>query len=200
MKVTDVVNEIELVGDQSFPLEKIKTILAKSRPSGMLDNEFVINYLEHNNNRVIILTDDDKNIAAFAGFQSWNNGKVWQAKNAETFAPYKGRALVARIYKFAKESLKQSIQSDVEQTVAGRTLWTKTLPSIGLKPMIFDTSTERVIDPAEFDLSKLYSDVTTPESIRYSWIIETYDRYSSTSLLEEDSILLPLTGLWKTKL
>ena len=191
------ITEIELVGPQSFPIEKIEQYFSISTPQGKLD-DFVVSYLEHDNQRVLILSDLDKKIAAFAAFEMWNNGRVWQAKNAETFRPYKGRALVAKIYKYVKDTMHKSIQSDSTQSYGGIVLWCKSLPALGLKPMIFDTKTERIIDPdtSDIDVYSVCKD-NDPTQWRYTWILERFDHYPSQNLLLEDSLLLPITGMWK---
>ena len=192
------INEIERVTDQNFPIDVVKYYLSISSPKGMLDNKFLINYLEQGNTRGIILTDEERNVAAYAGFDVRINGKIWQARNAQTYAPYIGQALVARIYKLVKETYKKSIQSDTEQSDAGMKLWSKTLPGLGMKPMIFDTKTERIINPENFDLSLMYPEVadTDPIQWRYTWILERFDHYPSQNLMNEDSLLMPYTGLW----
>ncbi len=192
------ITEIELVGDQSFSLSKIKYFLSLSTPYGGTLAGFNVNYLEQGNQRVIILTDINNEIAAFASFEIWNNGKVWQSRNAESFNRFKGNALVAKIYCFVKNTLHKSLQSDTEQSYAGRKLWVKTLPSLGLHPMIFDTKTERIIDPAtsDIDVYAIYDD-NDPTQWRYTWIVERNDHYPSQNLLTENSLLMPVTGLWK---
>lgn len=188
-------HEIEQVPAQDFPKEIIEKYLERSTPIGNLE-EFTINYLEHGSQRVLILTDIDSNVAAYAGFASRLNGRVWQAKNAQTYSPFNGRALVAKIYKVVKEQLHKSIQSDTEQSISAIKLWTKTLPNLGLKPMVFDTETERIISPDRFDLALMYPVSDSASKVRYTWILERHDHYPSQNLLTEDSLLLPVTGMW----
>jgi len=198
MKIT----EIELVGDQNWDVEQVKKILAVSTPYGGVIDNLNVNYAEFDNQRSIILTNDQQDIAAFASFEIWNNGKVWQAKNCQSYPPYQSQNLIVKIYVFVKNVLHKSIQSDSEQSYGGKKLWCKSLPEFGMNPMIFDTKTERIIDPASVpDIDSLmYPNSPDANNImpwRYTWIIEHRDHYPSQNLVIENSLLLPIQGLWK---
>jgi hypothetical protein len=189
------IDEIELVNiGQSFPVSKVKEYLAKSSPNGMLEN-FVVNYVESGNHRGIILTDSENNIAAYVSFVVRLNGRVWQAKNAVSYPPYQGQALVGKLYKMVKQDLKQSIQSDTEQTVDGMKLWTKTLPSLGLLPKVYDTETGHILEPGQAH-NLMYPQQGSPVEHRYTWILERNDHYPEQNLLSEASLLMPYHGLW----
>lgn len=189
------INEIELVGDQDFSIDKVKYYLSLSSPINTLE-KFVLYYLEQNDDRVLILVDDDKNIAAYTMFKIWNNGKVWQARNAQTFSPYKGQQLAGKLYRYVKEVLHKSIQSDTEQSQSARQLWINTLPSLGLKPMIFDTKTELVLDPSDHPHIDVYRQYGDSRDFQYTWIIEHRDHYPQQNLLSEHSLAMPVQGLW----
>lgn len=189
------INEIDLINNQSFPKEGVEMWLKKSTPYGKLEN-FIVNYIEVDNQRGIVLTDDNNQIAAYAGFVVRLNGKVWQAQNAMSYPPYQGQALVGKIYKMVKDEFKKSIQSDVQQTKDGAKLWTRTLPGLGLKPMIFDTETERIIDPATTKINMYPTSGSIDAKWRYTWILETNNHYPSQNLLAEGSLLMPYKGLW----
>ena len=94
-----------------------------------------------------------------------------------------------------KEELKISIQSDTQQTTSGMKLWTKTLPSLGMKPMIFDTETDRIIDPAVTKID-MYPKGSINKKWRYTWILERFDHYPEQNLLAEGSLLMPYVGIW----
>jgi hypothetical protein len=195
-------DEILRISTQDFPIRKVKHLLSFTKDGyGFIDN-LVVNYAESSDHRIIILTDKNKEIAAYAGFISRMNGKVWQAKNLSTYGEYKGNKLSAKIYKYVKEIMKKSIQSDIEQSPGAVILWTKTLPEIGLNPKIFDTETEYVIDNSNEvvynrAMQKLYSnDDTDPDKYRYTWILEKNDYYAEHSILKEEHLLLPQTGIW----
>jgi hypothetical protein len=182
---------------QSFPINKVKEFLSRSSPNGMLDN-FVVNYAESGNHRGIILTDSENienTIAAYAGFVVRLNGRVWQSKNAVSYDPYRGQALVGKIYKMVKEQFGKSIQSDTEQTLDGMKLWTKTLPSLGLVPMGYDTQTGHVIEPEQAK-KLMYPQQGTDTEHRYTWILESNDHYPEQNILAEGSLLMPYQGLW----
>lgn len=202
--LVDVKNGIELLGscvnrnslNQGFSINTTKQALSVSTPYGSLE-EFNVNYVESGNDRIFILTDLDNNIAAFAGFRIWNNGKVWQARNAETFVPYKGKALVGKIYRLVKNQMHKSIQSDATQTHSARKLWSITLPKLGLVPMIFDTKTEKIFAPNEHPEIDIYQQHNDNRDYHYTWIIERSDHYPDQNLLKEDnSLLFPVQGLW----
>jgi hypothetical protein len=188
------INEIELVGDQTFSLSTAEHYLSMASPLGVA-GEFTVYYAEFDDARVAMFVDDKKQVAAYAGFHSRLNGKVWMARHAQVFPPYEGKNLMGKLYKYVKETLKKSIQSDIYQTYAGKKLWTTTLPALGLHPMIFDTKTEHIIDPKTSNIN-VYPGDDDSEVQRYCWILEKYDHYPEQNILRENSILSPYTGLW----
>ena len=193
-----MIDEIELIGAQDFAKSTVERYLGLASPRGTMD-QFVVNYAEFPAGDVIqiaiILTDDHDQIAAYAGFVSRLNGRVWQARHAQTYAPYQGQALIGKLYQHIKQQWHKSIQSDDVQTTAGRKLWTKTLPSLGLRPMIFDTETEQILDPNTSSVD-IYSASDSVDVARYIWILEKFDRYPEQNLLVEGSLLMPVRGLW----
>lgn len=189
------INEIEMIGDVEFPYGEAEKRLALASPMGMFDHQFMLYFAERGNIRMLFLVDDDKRIAAIATFASRINGKVWQSKNVATYDPYKGQQLAGKLYKYAKEKLRKSLQSDIEQTWSGRKLWTKTLPALGLQPMIFDTTTERIADPNVTAID-VYPDDSSPDLHRYCWILERNDHYPDQNLMNEGSLLMPYYGMW----
>jgi hypothetical protein len=189
------IDEIELVNiGQSFPKDHVQQFLDGSSPNGRLD-DFVVNYRESGNHRGIILTDSQGDIAAYVGFVVRLNGRVWQAKNAVVYEPYKGQGLVGRVYRMVKQHMGQSIQSDTEQTTDGMRLWTRTLPSLGLHPMIYDAETGHVLSP-EQGQHLIYPQSGSGNQHRYTWILERHDHYPEQNLLLEESLLMPLKNLW----
>lgn len=196
------VDEILRISTQNFPIRNVGQLLAKTSDGyGQID-DLTVNYLESANERIIILTDKEKNIAAFAGFISRMNGRVWQAKNLQTYNSYKGKQLGAKIFKYVKTEMKKSIQSDLEQSPSAEILWTKTLPSYGLTPKIFDTESGYIIDQSnqlayQNALSKMYtSNETDPEKFKYTWVLEQSDHYPTQNILKENQLLMPYRGLW----
>jgi len=197
-----IIDEIELIAmnQNSFSINHIKNLLYQSVPDGELEG-FIVHYLEKGDVRCISLTDNTNNqtsdIAAFAGFQVRSNGRVWQGKNVIVYHKYKGQQLAGKIYKFVKEHYKKSIQSDTEQTIDGQTLWVKTLPSLGLKPMIYDNETGYTIDPTKTNIQMYHTSNSTDQSkFRYTWIIEKSDYYKERNMLQENKIIMPIRYLW----
>ena len=196
------IDEILRISTQDFPLHKVKQLLKLTKDGyGNVDN-LVVNYVEDGDQRIIILTDSNKTIAAYAGFISRMNGRVWQAKNLQTYNEYIGHQLGAKIYKYVKEVMKKSIQSDIEQSPSAEKLWTKSLPDVGLYPKIFDCESQYVIDKSNLEaynnaLKKLYTnDDTDPDKFKYTWILEQSDHYPEQNILKENQLLMPYTGLW----
>ena len=189
------IQEIELVSiGNSFPQNIVSRHLETASPIGKIE-EFTVYYKENNDQRIVILADSSNDVAAFAGFRTRLNGKVWQARNAASYTPYTGRGLVGKLYLFVKEQLKKSIQSDSEQTVDGAKLWTNTLPRLGLSPKIYDTETGHIIDPTANNID-VYPVQGSANQYRYTWILEKFDHYPDQNLLTEDSLLMPYKGLW----
>jgi hypothetical protein len=198
------VDEILRISTQDFPINKVKQLMKFTKDGYGTIDDLIVNYAESGDDRIIILTDNKNNIAAFAGFISRLNGRVWQAKNLQTYGEYIGKKLGASIYKHVKQVLKKSIQSDIEQSPSAEILWTMSLPSVGLSPKIFDSETEYIIDQTNMAaynnaVEKIYtSDDTDPEKFRYTWILEHSDHYPSQNILKENQLLLPYTGFWYT--
>lgn len=198
------INELLRISTQNLPLRKVKQILKLTKDGYGNIDDLTVNYLEEGDQRIIVLTDKTGSIAAFAGFISRMNGRVWQAKNLQTYNQYRGNNLGAKIFSYVKNSFKKSIQSDIEQSPSAEILWTVTLPKLGMNPKIFDTNTEYVIDqtnPSAYSsaLEKLYTvDDTDPDKFRYTWILEKSDHYSVNSILKENQLLLPYKGFWYT--
>lgn len=197
MKITEILR----ISTQDFPIRGVEKLLKLTKDGYGYIDDLTVNYVESGDDRIIVLTDNEK-IAAFAGFISRLNGRVWQAKNLQTYGDYRGKNLGAKIYKFVREVFKKSIQSDIEQSPSAEILWTKTLPKLGMSPKIFDTETEYVIDKTNSNaysvaLSKMYtSDDSDQERYRYTWILEKFDNYNENSILKENGMLMPYTGIW----
>lgn len=198
------ISEILRISTQNFPLRSVGKLLAMAKDGYGVIDELAVNYLENSDHRIIILVDKSNNIAAYAGFISRMNGRVWQAKNLQTYGTFQGQQLGAKIFKYVKDVMKKSIQSDIEQSPSAEKLWAKTLPSLGLHPKLFDTDTEYVIDqsnqPAyQNALQKMYTaNDADPEKYRYTWILEKFDKYPEQNILVEGGLLMPYTGFWHT--
>lgn len=209
-------DEILRVPPQSFPKEKVEEYLKDSiaNKGGPFqfpyESELSYYFVGYDTGtKVLILTDDDKNIAGFSGFISRMNDTVWQAKNVEVYPPFNGKNLAAKMYKFVKNNIGKSIQSDVEQSVKGEKIWTQSLLKIGLEPKIFDTEREQIIDPKiapneyKYARENIYiDDSSNPIAKRFTWILEnrteTYPKgYTDTCILREGKgHLMPYKGIF----
>ena len=196
------IDEILRISTQDFPIRQVAKLLAMTKDGYGWIDELNVNYHESGDQRIIILTDRANNIAAFAGFISRNNGRVWQAKNLQTYGAFKGNQLGAKIFKYVRSDMKKSIQSDIEQSPSAEILWTKTLINIGLNPKIFDTKTDYIIDQTNQKMyqnavNKMYtSDDSDADKYRYTWILEHSDHYQEQNILSEESLLMPYRGVW----
>ena len=197
------IDEILRISTQDFPERKVRDLLKHTKDGYGTIDDLTVNYVESGDDRIIVLTNG-KEIAAYTGLISRMNGRVWQMKNLQTYGEYIGNQLGAKIIKFIKQNFKKSIQSDIEQSLSAEKLWTKTLPSLGIYPKIFDTETEYIIDksnPSAYQVAmeKLYTNNEhDPDKFRYTWILEHSDHYSEHSILKENQLLMPYTGIWYT--
>jgi len=210
------IDEILRVPPQSFPKEEVEKYLKHSVANDggpfqfPYESELSYYFVGYDTgNKVIILTDTDKNIAAFSGFTSRMNDTVWQAKNVAVYPPFNGKNLAAKMYLFVKKDIGKNIQSDVEQSADGERIWTKSLPKIGLQPKIFDTEREQIIDPVIAPTEYAYArgniyidDSTNPVARRFTWILENrtenYPKgYTDTCVLREGiGHLMPYKGIF----
>jgi hypothetical protein len=190
MKIT----EIEKVsGVQPFSVEQVKKILNLTNPKGELD-QFTVNYVEDRGQHFVVLTDQSGQISAYAGFVQRPNN-IWQARNAQSFAPYTGQALVGKIYNMVNQVWRHRLMSDLRQSEDSVKLWSKTLPGLGLKPMMMDVQTSMIDKP---DLNKLYPD-NELEQGNYCWILDPSNRYPDQNLVESGyTLIMPLMGIWFT--
>jgi len=164
-------------------LNYVRDLLSKSHNTGQTIDGLRLYALNIGIELAIILYDvENDRIAAFAGFYHAPHIRenLWQAKTVQTFSPYKGKALVGKIYKFCKEELDMSIQSDFSQSQSGEKLWTKILPNLGLNPKIIDMNTF-IVYPNDGKIN-VYDNTE-----RYCWIIEYNDSYRN--YIRENTIL-----------
>lgn len=174
---------------EMFPIETARERLNQATKMNKTIDGFQVYKLNNKNVHMIILADNNNEPAALAGFVERIND-LWQVANAVTFNPYKGKALVAKIYQMVMKDFGKNIQSDVEQGTEGARLWTKTLPSLGFKPMIYDSTSGYIIDPANTDTNVYHNE-------RYTWIIQRDNYYNlDRDLLKENNILMPLRAFW----
>jgi hypothetical protein len=199
------IDEILLVPEQNFDKKEISKHLLNSKkfadkfPYDPLN--FDVNYQNNGKEVIIILTDND-DIVAFAGF-SVISASLWQGRNIQVYESYLGRNIAANLIKFVKNDIGVNIQSDIRQSQSGKKLWTEKLQTVGIHPKIFDTETNHIIDkninPTAYDnsLSKIYTtDPLSPDKFKYTWILEHNDQYPDQNILKENSLLMPLYGLW----
>jgi len=182
--------EIEMMPVQQFsPNEIIKWL-----PHATLQDQHIngceIYLLDKDGSRLIAAWDDEsKKLAAFALFvnQPQIRARLWTAKNAETFTGYSGKLLTAGLYKYCKQTLGMTIQSDMQQSPGSKQLWTKSLPTSGLYPKVLDTETNLVMNTRDIDP---YID----NNLRYCWIIESNDQYSNQ--IPKGSMLQPYNRIY----
>ena len=194
------IDEIQLINlpDAVFLKQDAADLLHKSEKIGKIKN-LDLYYLKQHNHIVFVLANENNDIAAYSSFIERAN-QVWQEAGMRTYPPFKGQQLIGNLYKFIKERLYKSLQSDQQHTDSAKHLWTHTLPSLGLNPYIYDSQTAKIIDPKNNKYGiEVYPDssgLTLAELWRYMWIINSGDYYRETDILSEDSILMPWRGLW----
>jgi hypothetical protein len=187
--------EIELVSGQKFDIDQVKQILQHCDRADDDTIEGLQCWMGINGReRYVVLTDDAQNIAAYAGFYAIESHR-WQAKNAQVYTGFTGRALAAKIYRELFDS-GVSILSDVFQSTDGKKLWCSTLPKLGLKPMVWDSESEEIYTPDQIGVNQIYSTDSTIMH-RYCWILDHH--LPEQNLVYEGKLLLPLSGLWYTR-
>jgi len=168
-------SEIIRVPDQNFDVNEIKNKIENSHILPYKIDGYQLYSTVVGIRTIISLVDEEVNdIAAFAIFiqRPDRMENLWQAKHVQTEKNYKGKKLVGKIYKFCIEHLNWTIQSDFEQIEAGKILWTKILPSLGLIPKILDMKTQWVY-PNDGGI-----DVYNGNK-RYCWVLNFYGTYSN---------------------
>jgi len=192
-------DEIIKLPDQDIPYGEVLDKLEVSNPRGTLE-QFTVNYAEDRRKCWVILTDSGE-MAAFAGFIISDDGWSLQNDSMLTMPKYRGMNLMAKLFKFIKEEWSMSIYSDYRMTQSGYTVWTAGLPKLGLSPMIIDTETEQIIDPkSEYAKSlPLFASSMAPNSDRYIFMMERYDRYPRQNIINEGHSSIPLKGIFEMK-
>jgi len=188
-----LLSEIERFPAQNFDYNIAKSMFDKSYELNYRINGFKLySYVDNIMTTFFLFDAQNKKIAAFASFIHRPDIRMslWQAKNSETFSPYQGNMLVGKIYKFCKEQLEWSIQSDIEQTPAGENLWKSILPKLGLYPKVIDLDTHIVYSTKpDNEIYGMFQN--------YCWILESKDYYRN--LVEEGSIMFLRNNYYVTK-
>jgi hypothetical protein len=167
------IKEIIEVPDQKYPPDIVQEIWDKSTFTGEVIDGLDVYFYATASNAFITLAKD-KEIAAIARFLVKAEERIWQAKRVQTRPNFKGRNLAAKMYIFVRDMLEQQVQSDDQQTASGATLWTRTLPSLGEHPEIYDTTAKAPISRGSAAwkdaIKQMYS--TDPiAGAKYTWIL-----------------------------
>ena len=184
------VTEIEITPEQQFGQNHILQRLHLATQQKHLIDGFQIYLYDENNTRLVAAWDDiNKQLVAAAVFQHMPKlrSRLYVAKNIEVFPQYQGKQLAGKLYKYCIEFLNMTIQSDMWQSASAKSLWTKTLPALGLQPQILDTTTMRTFAPDKIDPYK-------NNNHRYCWILEAHDNYPNN--LSEHSLIQPYRGIY----
>lgn len=186
--------EIERVGGQNFPIENVERILQHCEHEDGDSIDGLDLWMGRNGNeRYIVLVGPNNKIASFAGFVTINNHR-WQVKNAQSYGGFTGRRLIAKIYKELFDG-GISILSDFQQSSGAEHIWCS-LPSMGLKPLVWDSESEEIYNIEQIGMDKIYSN-DPGVMYRYCWILDHY--VPKQNLVYEGKMLMPLKGLWYTK-
>ena len=184
------VTEIEITPEQQFPQDHILQRLQLATQQKNLIDGLEIYLYDENHTRLIAAWDDkNKQLAAAVVFQHMPKlrSRLYVAKNTEVFPQYQGQRLSGKLYKYCCEVLDMTIQSDMWQSASAKSLWTKTLPALGLHPQILDTTTNRTFSPDKIDPYK-------NNNHRYCWILEAHDNYPNH--ISEQSLIQPYRGIY----
>jgi hypothetical protein len=184
------VTEIEITPEQQFGQDHILQRLQLATQQKNLIDGFEIYLYDENHTRLIAAWDDkNKQLAAAVVFQHMPKlrSRLYVAKNTEVFPQYQGQRLSGKLYKYCCEVLDMTIQSDMWQSASAKSLWTKTLPALGLHPQILDTTTNRTYSPDKIDPYK-------NNNHRYCWILEAHDNYPNH--ISEQSLIQPYRGIY----
>jgi hypothetical protein len=184
------VTEIAITPEQQFGQDHILQVLHLATQQKNLIHGFEIYIYDENDTRLIAAWDNkNKQLAAAAVFQHMPKlrSRLYVAKNIEVFPQYQGQRLAGKLYKYCCEVLDMTIQSDLWQSASAKSLWTKTLPALGLHPQILDTTTNRTFPPDKIDPYK-------NNNHRYCWVLEAHDNYPNN--LSEHSLIQPYRGIY----
>ena len=184
------VTEIEITPEQQFGQDHILQKLHLATQQKNLIDGVEIYLYDENHTRLIAAWDSkNKQLAAAVIFQHMPKlrSRLYVAKNTEVFPQYQGQRLSGKLYKYCCEVLDMTIQSDMWQSASAKSLWTKTLPALGLHPQILDTTTNRTFPPEKIDPYK-------NNNHRYCWVLEAHDNYPNN--LSEQSLIQPYRGIY----
>lgn len=184
------VTEIEITPEQQFGQDHILQRLQLATQQKNLIDGLEIYLYDENHTRLIAAWDDkNKQLAAAVVFQHMPKlrSRLYVAKHTEVFPQYQGQRLSGKLYKYCCEVLDMTIQSDMWQSASAKSLWTKTLPALGLHPQILDTTTNRTFSPDKIDPYK-------NNNHRYCWILEAHDNYPNH--ISEQSLIQPYRGIY----
>jgi len=200
------IDEIEIIPNQNFSQTTLQNYLnltscVHTGDMFSYDNRLHVNYINNGKEFLLILSDEYEKAVAYAGFEIISD-KILQAKNVAVFSPYTGENLAAKMYKFVKEQMHKSIQSDNRQTISGKKLWLDGLEKEGLNPCVYDTMTHDIIDrnvyPEKFnELINVMYDSSDERSRNYIWVMEKNDNYPSQNILTETKLLLSIKTWWR---
>ena len=163
------ISEITDLGNVPVDTRNITKLLPSSEHEGYLEGFKIMTYTESSPIFVFLVDDDDKPACA-AMFNQHSTG-IFIANRVVTYPGFEGKRLAAKIYKWLVDNGLE-IRSDYSQTSSGKTLWTKSLPAIGLNPMLLDTSTNEIVPPEHMDKVRVYYPVGDTNGSRYIWVLK----------------------------
>jgi pyrimidine deaminase RibD-like protein/GNAT superfamily N-acetyltransferase len=184
------VDEIEIIPQQEFGQDHILQVLHRATQQSDTILGLEIYVYDENHTRLVAAWDDkNKQLASAAIFehQPQLRQRLYVGKNVETYPGYRNQKLAGRLYKYCKETLGMTIQCDMSQTIGSKTLWTKTLPSLGLHPKVLDSQTSKTFDAGVIDPYQ-------NNNLRYCWILESNDKYPNH--LCENSLVQPYRNIY----
>lgn len=127
--------------------------MPKSEEIDTIDDYTVTSYNDGTYLTVCLKTSDGE-IALGSTFAVVADG-IFQVKRINVFPGHTGKRLAPKLYKYITDG-GFTIRSDMEQSDAGKALWVKTLPAMGIGVKVFDTVTNKIHSLAEVPLDAVY--------------------------------------------
>ena len=164
-------HEIEIIPKFQFNFNKFYSEYFNKSTKLQLYKIFEVRKIEYQSdvqNLSIFLYDtQEQEIASILILTRTTNShsKYWQSNNAATSPKYRGQNLIQELYRFLVQDLHQGVLSDFKQSDAGKHLWMKKLPQIGLL-LIANIRTGETFNPGE--APNPYDDQTDT----FLWLIE----------------------------
>ena len=169
IKENEALSEIKQVAGFELPYENAKSKIERTAPFGTID-EYTVRYgkeiKDGHEYAIFLLEDNDGEVACILYIMILDHGKQWKEKIGYTYRPHTGKKLIPKLYHFLITKYNMTLISDDEHSLAGRSVWERSLPAMGLVPQVFNNETKQIEPPSKDDISKVFDGTK-----KYCWII-----------------------------